>query len=89
MNAFEVTELDVKQAAKTRLGAQLTDEQAMRIFNRLDLERVSDRAAFESDGDGGTSGDDQAMVEATERAHDEIVRQIKTRSLLPPEDDGN
>lgn len=82
MNAFEVTELDVKQAVKNRLGAQLTDEQAMRIFNRLDLERVSDRAAFESDGDGGTNGDDQAMVEAAERAHDEIVRQIKARKLI-------
>lgn len=89
MNAFEVTELDVKQAVKSRLGAQLADEQAMRIFNRLDLKRISDRAAFESDGDGGTSGDDQAMDEATERAHDEIVRQIKAMNLLPSEDDGN
>lgn len=81
MIAFEITELDVQRAVKNQMNIELSEEDAMRIFNKLDLERVSDRAAFESDGDGGND-DDDAMDEATERAHDEIIRQIKTRKLI-------
>jgi len=82
MIAFEISELDVQRAVKNQMNIELSEKDAMRIFNKLDLERVSDRAAFESDGDGGTDEDDAAMDEAIERAHDEIIRQIKTRELI-------
>lgn len=82
MIAFEITELDVQRAVKNKMGIELSEDDAMRIFNKLDLEGVSDRAAFESDGDGGTADDDAAMDEATERAHEEIVRQVNVRKLI-------
>lgn len=82
MIAFEITELDVQRAVKNHLGIELSEDEAMRIFNGLDLEKVSDKAAFESDGDGGSADDDVAMDEATERAYEEIARQVNARSLI-------
>ncbi len=82
MLGFEITSEDVQRAVKNKLGIELTLFEADRIFHRLDLEKVSDKAAFESDGDGGTADDDAAMDEAMERAAEEIVRQVNTRSLI-------
>ena len=82
MIAFEITSLDVRSAVKKHLGIELTLFEADRVFNGLDLEKVSDVAAFESDGDGGTADDDVAMDEAMDRAAEEIVRQVNARSLI-------
>lgn len=82
MIAFEISELDVQRAVKNHMNIELSENDAMRIFNGLDLEKVSDKAAFESDGDGGTGDDDVAMDEAIERAAEEIVRQVKARKLI-------
>lgn len=82
MIAFEITSYDVQQAVKDYLKIELSMFQADRIFDRLDLQLISDKAAFESDGDGGSPEDDKSIDEATLRAWKEIVRQVNEKSLI-------
>lgn len=76
MITFEIYEMDVWYAVRYKMNIDLTDEDALRILGQLDLQAVSDEAAFQSDG--GDDADDAA----TERAYDEIIRQIKTRKII-------
>ncbi len=79
MITFEIYEMDVWYAVRYKMNIDLTDEDALRILGQLDLQAMSDEAAFQSDG--GDDADDD-MDAATERAYDEIIRQIKTRKII-------
>lgn len=73
MIAFEISELDVQRAVKQGFDTELTDDQSLAVLALLDKQLISDEAAFHSDEDS----DDDAMDEATERAHINIIWQIQ------------
>lgn len=72
MLAFTITEIDVQKAIQDEFGIELTDDKAIEVQNLLNQQLVSDMANFH-----GEEGDDIAMNEATDRAHANIVWQIR------------
>lgn len=70
MIAFEITTDDVQTAVKQGFDVELTDDQAEQVLSLLNKQLVSDMAAFHAD-------DDDALNEATQRAHINIIWQIQ------------
>lgn len=74
---FEITEWDVVAAVKKATGKDIDPDKAYKALSLFDLKAASNAAAFQSDGDGGTGDDDDAMNEATDRAVDNMAEQMK------------
>lgn len=79
MYAFEISPDDVQSAVKRHFNKDVDDLTASRLFDKLDLQAVSDAANFD---DEGGYADVSGMEAATIRAEDEVAAQIKTKKLL-------